>query len=339
VAMTCVLALLLLAVGTTSTNLEILEPEPDVFSTSIEPEPALAADADTTSSVVENGGTSTSLGETSTSVGVTSTSVGPATSSNTPSPDTSPSATPTSSAPSSGSTTSAASAPTHTIELSVDLSNADSLTTEIKLREKIKQGLQAVVPDAGDSVEVVIDYVQVISVYGDLPTIDVDDIAEAIVNMSSVELDQITVNGQRHSNFLRRLLETATCITTVNNSVGSDIVAELKRIHSTQTADAFTNQLKSINATAYHNVNASLTSAPAIKIEALTNVKGMSAPPSKADIEAQVAIQTGGTVAVKSVTSSGVSSTSTAQGIFEEDHACTVSMMTMWAFAYAFAMN
>jgi hypothetical protein len=207
------------------------------------------------------------------------------------------------------------------------------------LKEKIKQGLQAVVPDAGDSVEVVIDYVQVISVYGDLPTIDVDDIAEAIANMSSVDLDQITVNGQRHSNFLRRLLETATCITTVNNSAGSDIVAELKRIHSTQTADAFTNQLKNVNATAYQNVNASLTSAPAIKIEALTNVKGMNTPPSKADIEAQVAIQTGGIVAVKSVTSSGVSSTSTVEATFEEDHACTVSMMTMWAIAYAFAMN
>jgi hypothetical protein len=325
----------LLAVGTTSTNLEILEPEPDVFSTSFEPEPAVASD--TTSTEAQDGETSASVEETSTSVGETSTSVTSA------SADTSSSASPTSPAAASGSTTSTAPESTHAIAINVDLSSVDSLTTESELLNKITQGLEAAAADAGVSVEVAISSMQLISVYGDLPTIDVDDIAEAIANMSSVELDQIKVNGQMHSSLSRRLLETATCITTVNKSVDSDIVAELKRIEATQTANSFTNQLRSVNATAYQNVNASLTSAPTIKIQATTNVRGLNAPPSTAEIEAQIANRTGGTVDVTSVTSSGVASSSTQQNIPADveqvDHAPIAPMLTIWAIAYVFAMN
>jgi hypothetical protein len=303
-----------------------------MFSTSFEAEPAAASD--TTSTEAQDGETSASVEETSTSAGETSTSA---------SADTSPSASTTSLAAASSSTTSTALESTHAIAINVDLSSVDSLTTESELLNKITQGLEAAAADVVVSVEVAISSMQLISVYGDLPTIDVDDIAEAIANMSSVELDQVKVNGQMHSSLSRRLLETATCITTVNKSVDSDIVAELKRIEASQTANAFTHQLRSVNATAYQNVNASLTSAPTIKVQATTNVRGLNAPPSTAEIEAQIANRTGGTVDVTSVTSSGVATSSTQQGIpvdvEQADHAPIAPMLTIWAIAYVFAMN
>jgi len=234
----------------------------------------------------------------------------------------------------SSSTTPAAPVPTHTIQLSVELSSVDSFASEADMRNKITQGLQNA-SAVGASVAVVIDSMRLFSVYGDLPTINVDDIAEAVANMSSVRLDQITVNGQRHSSLLRRLLETATCITTVNSSAGVDIVAEMQRIQGTHTAAAFTSYLRSINLTAYENANASLTSAPSVKVQVTTQVTGINAPPATTDIEARVAAVTGGTVAVTSVTSSGVVSTSSPAA--DLSYAPVAPMMTIWALAYTFA--
>lgn len=178
---------------------------------------------------------------------------------------------------------------------------------------------------------------QVVSEYGDLPTIIVNNIVDAVAAMSGVNRNQITVNGQKHS-LLRRLLETATCITTVNSSDSPDIVAELKRIHSSQTADNFTSQIRIANATAYGDVNASMTPA-VIKVHVVTNVEGGIAPTAQ-NVEQQVAAATGGTVMVSDISSSGVASSSPKTGgVDDTDHAAIVPMMTIWAVAYAFAMS
>jgi len=298
----------LVAGGVSSTS---LEPEPDMYSTSYEPAPA----ADTTSSL--DGETSTSDGETSTS----------------------PSATGTSSAPASGSTTSAAPAPTYTINLDVVLNRVENLTNEAALMSTIQQAVQNASTD-GASVEVVIASVQVTSVFGNLPSIIVDRIAQAVADMSGVGLAQITVNGQKHSSHLRRLLDTATCITTVEKSASTDIVEELKRIHSTQTADALTTQLRNGNATAYQNVNASMTSTPTIRFKTTTIVTGADTAPSTLDLTSQVGAATGGAVEGLSVTSSDSTPTSTSPvSVGDPDHAPIAPMMTMWAVLFAFAMN
>jgi len=312
----CLLAFLF-AVGTTSTG---LEPEPDVFSTSdaaLEPAPATALD--TTSSV--EGETSTSFGATSTSIEPTSTSA----------PDTNSSGT-------SGSTTSAAPAPTYTISLDVVLNNVENLTNEDALLSVIQQAVQNASTD-GASAEVVIASVQLTSVFGDLPSINVDSIAHALADMSGVGLAQITVNGQKHSSQLRRLLQTATCVTTVEKSSSTDVVAELKRIHGTQTAEAFTTQLRSGNETAYQNVNVSMTSVPTFKFKTTTIVIGADRAPSTLDLTSQVEAATGGAVEGLLVTSSDSTPTSTSSLVDDTDHAPIAPMMTMWAVAFAFAMN
>jgi hypothetical protein len=179
---------------------------------------------------------------------------------------------------------------------------------------------------------------QVVSEYGNLPTIIVDNIVDAVAAMSGVNRNQITVNGQKHSSLLRLLLEKATCITTVNSSDSPDIVEELKRIHSSQTADNFTSQIRIANATAYGDVNASMTPA-VIKVHVVTNVEGGIAPTAQ-NVEQQVAAATGGTVMVSDISSSGVASSSPETGgVDDTDHAAIVPMMTIWAVAYAFAMS
>jgi len=223
------------------------------------------------------------------------------------------------------------------------MSNLDSYTDETALMNKIKEGMtNAAAP--GATVEVVIQSIQVTTVYGNLPQIIVDDIAQAVKEMSSVAYSQITVNGQRHSEVTRRLSETATCITSVNNSGSVDIVAETKRIHGTQTATAFSTQLQAVNTTAYQSVSASLDSAPTLSIQASSTVAGVPTAPISSQIEAQVANVTNGTVTASVTTQGGSPSpspspTSTSRTYIPDgDHAPIAPMITIWAVAYAFAM-
>jgi hypothetical protein len=234
----------------------------------------------------------------------------------------------------------------HTVDLDISMSNLDSYADETALVNKIKEGLAAVA-ESGAAVTVVIQSIQVTTVYGNLPQVIVDDIAQAVKAMSSVPLSQITVNGQRHSSVTRRLSESATVITTVNNTGGVDVVAEMKRIHGTQTAAAFSTQLQAVNTTAYQSVSASLDSAPTISVQASSTVAGVSTAPVVSQVVASVANVTNGTVSA-TVTPHGAtpspspspSPTSTSRSYVPDgDDAPIAPMMTLWAVAYAFATN
>jgi hypothetical protein len=237
------------------------------------------------------------------------------------------------------STTSSAAGPVYTISINVVLNSVANLTDESALLNQIHQAVRSTTTD-GASVEVVIASVELTSVFGNLPSIIVDPIAQAVADMSGVALSQVTVNGQKHSSQSRRLQETATCITTVPKSSGTDIVAELKRIHATQTAENLTTQLRSGSEAAYQNVAASMPSPPTMKFVTTTVVKGSDTAPSHVDLTSQIEAATGGTADVSGwVLSVSTSASVIDWGAKEDDNAPTAPMLTMWLVAFAIATN
>jgi hypothetical protein len=235
------------------------------------------------------------------------------------------------------------------VDISIDTSNLDSYSDETALVNKIKEGLTAAA-EPGATIAVVIQSIQVTTVYGNLPQLIVDDIAKAVKAMSNVAYNQITVNGNKHTWPFptRRLAQTATCVTTVNNTDGVDVVTAAKNIHSSQTADAFSTQLQTVNAAVYENVSSSSLSytAPTLGISASSTVQGTATAPTAAAVQTSVANATNATVTASVTTSGGGGSPSPSPSptstsgkyVPDGDHAPIAPMITIWAVAYAFAM-
>jgi hypothetical protein len=201
---------------------------------------------------------------------------------------------------------------------------------------------------SGANVEITVHFMTANAVYGGFPSIDADDIIAAYAAMTGINISQVTVNNATHSSLRggRRLSSDAEISAKVENTPGTDVVAESQRIIAQNSAIALTNQLKIVNASSYENVSCTLPSPPIAKLSATTVVTGTQSAPTEAAIRTQVGGAVGGgatvTASVTTVTQSPMTptvTTTTTDGIADTSHAPIAPMMTIWATVFAFAMS
>jgi hypothetical protein len=317
VTMKCVLVLCLAVLS------HSVEPEPDTYTTTFEGEPAPAPASGATAPVTSS--TAQQLGSTSTeqdSVVDTSTSM----------------AAGTTQAPM-----------VHKMAVTVSLNNISEIISEAALMAKLTTAMTKAA-GSGATVKVVIQFINIQSLFGGFSSINHDDIITAYAAMAGLNVSQISVNNQTHSSVAggRRLLSDATVIANVPNTEGVDCVAESQRIIAANSASALTAQLKTVNSNAYANLSCTLPNPPIAAFSVTTEVTGTSSAPTAADVETEVGTAVGGTVTATVISSSPASSTSAAAAtststpgniVGQDDHAPIAPMMTLWAVVYAFMMS
>jgi hypothetical protein len=231
----------------------------------------------------------------------------------------------------------------HAVALTVTLTNISEVTDEATLIQQITDGLLAAAGGGSASVtEVVIEFINVVSVYSNLPQIVVDAIIEAYVAMTSVARSSVTVNGEAHSqDGGRRLQSDATVKAKVTKTTGVDIVQASQALSQSVSLSVMLTQLAATSS--YDTASLSTVTMAAITTElsVTTKVRGTATAPAIADIATQIgnSITSGGaTVAVTSVTSNDVATTTAAS--VEDNHAPVASLMILWAaVCYAFVMG
>jgi hypothetical protein len=227
------------------------------------------------------------------------------------------------------------------------LNNISNVSSEAALISQIKAGMAAAV--GSDAVEVTIHFIVVNSLYGGFSSINTDDIITAYAAMAGINISQVTVNNATHSSLSsgRRLsLSQVSPVSSsdaaigakVENTDGTDVVAESQRIIVQNSANGLTSQLKLVNPATYANVSCTLPNTPIAALSATTVINWAQAAPDVVAIQTQLASAIGGgATVIASVTS--VTTDTQPPTTPSTDHAAIASMITIWVAAYAFAMS
>lgn len=286
-----------------------MEPEPDVFSTSMEPEPD--------SMMMTSSSMMTSTASMTTTTGTTG---------------------------GSNMTTAAnVTVPEHAITMTITLTNISAVADEATLLQQIRAGLlSAAGGGSAEVTEVVIAFINVVSVYKNLPQIVVDAIITAYVAMTVVARASVTVNGQLHSgdNSTRRLQSDATVKAKITKQSGVDVVQASQTLTQSVSLASMITQLEMTSDYAAGSLSGMTMDPITTELSVTSKVKGTATAPTAADIESNVGsaiVGAGATVSGVSVASTGVASTTTPSSM--EDNAPVASLLIAWAaVCYAFVM-
>jgi hypothetical protein len=231
--------------------------------------------------------------------------------------------------------------PEHTIAMTITLTNISAVADEATLLQQIRAGLLAAAGGGTAEVtEVVIAFINVVSVYKSLPQIVVDAIITAYVAMTSFARASVKVNGQSHSgdSSTRRLQSDATVKAKVTNTPSVDVVQTSQTLTQSVSLSAMITQLEATSDYAAGSLSGMTMDPITTELSVTSKVKGTATAPTEADIVSNVGssiVGAGATVSGVSVTSTGVATTTQSM----EDNAPVASLLIAWAaVCYAFVM-